>query len=868
MADIRCSSCGRDNPDFLDVCQFCQTPLKPEAMVHPGESPTKKNTGELEPILPEWLRDVRQQARESAEEDAAQSATQARAGKEEAPDLLAGLAFQSALDEEEVPGWLAGLSPVEEKTSAAAESSSDFFAQFERAESQPAPPSSDEVGEESPSWMAGEVQQAQPSGDKDELTEWFARTSVDSGESFDLDAPQDEKDAAGDFGSFTVPSSQEPPATAEVEDLGWLRDLEASAKGVSTPAFEEPAPTIPPSSQEDLGWLKNLGGTSAPAFDEPAPTIPPSSEEDLSWLKNLGGTPVTSFEDPAHTTAPSSGEDLSWLNDLGRIEEAPPAEAPHVQPFAAEDEPAWLKNLEGQREIAPEPGEAPHLTPRRTAPLGDDYVEQTMPDWLKSAAEEASMPPPGAASLDWFALHEGHVEKGSPRPFDEQLEEPASPPQGEPASVEADMFAPVSESAALSSQDVDSLFSVDMPDWLSGESAQVAETPSSEVPSFVPEEGDALAPVELPSWVQAMRPVESVIDEVSAGIADQTLEKEGPLAGLRGVIPFAPVGSSRRPKAISLKLQATDEQQAGAALLEQILAGEMTARAIKSAPLVASQRMLRLVLTGLFLLVLTVVIGFGSRAMPVSAVLPADLAAASNVVSGIPENSSVLVVIDYEPSLAGELEAAGGPLLDQMALARHPVFTFLSTSPNGSALVERLMTNTGINKPLPDGLGYQPGAQYFNIGFLPGGSAGVLGFLENPRMAMPAVNVNAFSDFVAVVLLTDHAESSRVWVEQLENLKRMNPILASQSLLVVSSAQAGPLLRPYAVSGQVDGMISGLSDAARYEFVNTNSRPGIARAYWDAFGIGLMMAIALIVLGSLWSLVTKLRAQRAESEQG
>ena len=64
MADIRCPNCGKDNPDFLDVCQFCQTPLKPESMVHTGEKPTKKNTGELEGVLPEWLRDTRQQARE------------------------------------------------------------------------------------------------------------------------------------------------------------------------------------------------------------------------------------------------------------------------------------------------------------------------------------------------------------------------------------------------------------------------------------------------------------------------------------------------------------------------------------------------------------------------------------------------------------------------------------------------------------------------------------------------------------------------------------------------------------------------------------------------------------------------------------
>jgi hypothetical protein len=60
-------------------------------------------------------------------------------------------------------------------------------------------------------------------------------------------------------------------------------------------------------------------------------------------------------------------------------------------------------------------------------------------------------------------------------------------------------------------------------------------------------------------------------------------------------------------------------------------------------------------------------------------------------------------------------------------------------------------------------------------------------------------------------------------------------------------------------------MISGLSDAAHYEFMN-NSRPGIARSYWDAFGVGLFMAVLAIVLGSLWSLFIGIRTHRAKVE--
>jgi hypothetical protein len=215
-----------------------------------------------------------------------------------------------------------------------------------------------------------------------------------------------------------------------------------------------------------------------------------------------------------------------------------------------------------------------------------------------------------------------------------------------------------------------------------------------------------------------------------------------------------------------------------------------------------------------------------------------------------------LVVVDYEPSLAGEMEAIAGPLLDQIVLLSQPNISFVSTSPNGAALAERLLVNTKID-PI----------QYSNLGYLPGGSAGVLGFLEAPGKIIPAAGVSSFSEYSAVLILTDHAESGRVWVEQLQNQKQVDLALSGKLLLIAASAQAGPLLKPYVSSGQITGMISGLSDASRYEFVN-NSRPGIARAYWDTFGVGLMMSIALIVIGGLWSLFAGLRARRAGAKQG
>lgn len=915
MPEIRCPNCGRNNPDLLDVCQFCQTRLKPESILHSGETPTKKNTGELQSILPDWLKDIQQQSNAAAEEEAAQAASRRASPTEEPPDLLAGLASQtSSADEEDVPDWLASLNPGAKAKSPAPSTSSetsgsDFFAQFGQNESKPES-ASETPQEDALPWMDGMREEATIPPEKDQLSEWFAEASEQPEEVIKADEQQNDM---GWGGTFESSASAETSAPKEEEDLSWLHNLEAAAKqtgDLQTPKretdwtadFETPStPSSSSTSGEDLSWLDRLGGIEEPSQSAPEQTAAPS--DDLSWLDQVGGTP---------TPSQSSQQDLSWLNNLGSATEQQPVDAtpdqPASPPFASEEDLDWLNKLGGTSEPEgsaqpfstseeaqapaedlnwlnnvgkpPEPSvlaaqppasqedlswlnelgdeseplstppfeqtESETIVPRQTAPLSQKTVDETEPDWLKSAAETPSMPAPGDLSMDWFS-NAGQPGGGKT---------PPSTPQTSPFGT--DIFATPEEPASLSNQDVDSLFSVDMPDWLSQPETETAAPSAQQTSSEAAEGDESLAPVDLPSWVQAMRPVEAVITETAPNVSEQPAETEGPLAGLHGVIPIVPVGPSRRPSPVSLTLQASDEQQASAMLLEQILGSETSPRALVAAPVVTSQQWLRWALSGLLLLGLSAVILMRSQVMPVSASLPADVGGLSNAIMGIPANSRILVVIDYEPSLAGEMEAVAGPLLDQVVLLSQANLSFVSTSPSGAALVERLMVNTGMDQ------GSRP---YLNLGYLPGGSASVLGFIEAPGQIVPLSGVGSFSEYSALLVLTDHAESGRVWVEQLQNRKAVDPALSNQPLLVAASAQAGPLLQPYVSSRQINGLVSGLADAARYEFVN-NSRPGIARSYWDAFGIGLMLAVSLIVIGSLWSLFTGMRARRANAEHG
>lgn len=831
MANIRCPKCGKENPESLTVCQFCQAPLASDATMRIGDKPTKKDTGELEPILPDWLRDVRKQARDLAEEDASQAATLPRIQKVEPPDLLAGLASQSAhADDEDVPDWLASLSPRP----------------AEKSVSPPAP------AQPEPADLLGSKSEPQPKEspastppERDELSEWFAKASEEPVEPFSLESGSQSLDEGWNFKAQASRTSQESASPPADEDLSWLRNLEAEAKKtgeLSRPKQgEDRSAGSDAPAQEDLSWLDQLG--ALPASDIPGQEAAQSGE-DLSWLNELSALPPVEDQKPS-----TPQDDLSWLHAFAES----PAPGEPATP-ASQEELGWLDALGKDSQ----PPELPHIapfSPRQTAPL-DDKAGPPIPDWLKSATEEPSLP------LGPEALNKIREDQNFPPGTDEAFSRAlfgAAFRSEEEKAVPSQPGAAPGDASPLFSQDVSSIFTEDLPDWLSNPEA--ASDQQVEDIGIHAEGGEALSPADLPSWVQAMRPVEAVIAEATPGVDDLPVEREGPLAGLKGVIPAVAIGALRRPQPIPLKLQATAEQQASAAILEQILLGETTPRPVVSAPVMISQRRLRWVIAGLLLLVLGAVLFTGTQVMPVSPSLPPVANDVYNAVANIADNAPVLVILDYEPALAGEMEAVSGPVLDHMVRLHYPYLAFITTSPSGNGLVERLLVNADISQA--DGAPYIAEQNYRNMGYLPGGSSGVQAFLQAPQTAAANTPVLDSSEYAAILLLTDQAESARVWVEQLQTLKQSDPAYLAQPLLAVASAQAGPMLQPYVYSKQISGMVSGLPIAARYEFQNGN-RPGMARSYWDAFGVGIMMAVFVIVIGSLWSGYSGIRARRAE----
>ena len=80
-----------------------------------------------------------------------------------------------------------------------------------------------------------------------------------------------------------------------------------------------------------------------------------------------------------------------------------------------------------------------------------------------------------------------------------------------------------------------------------------------------------------------------------AGPDDQRVEKSGPLAGMRGVLPGEDlVAQYHKPPVYTSKLRVSDRQQAHAAMLEGLLGGESKPQEVPPEPTQAPQYLVRL----------------------------------------------------------------------------------------------------------------------------------------------------------------------------------------------------------------------------------------------------------------------------------
>jgi hypothetical protein len=557
-----------------------------------------------------------------------------------------------------------------------------------------------------------------------------------------------------------------------------------------------------------------------------------SDEEVPEWLSRVRERREAQTDDQ-----PESGEGEDWIT---RLREDTPGE----QPAGVEG----LKPSPDEEESIERPAPRaldPSPPPDAPDPVPQDEIlpEQAIPsheidDSAGSIAEDpqpvVGEPIPPEEETEWF-----------PVPDESELLDAKGLPHVPALLDEETGEQPFSEISDLN------LDSIELPDWL-GESKP--ETPSA---AGEEEEKLDLAPATLPSWLEAMRPVDTFRSEIAIESDEvQPVESAGPLAGLRGVLMAEPVvAMPRTASTAAARLEVTERQYAQAELLQRLV--EEEEREIP--PVKAERRRLPLMRWAIALiLLLAVILPFGFNQLGVEgyalpSVVSRDLAPLINLMGSIPTDRPALVVFDYTPGYSGELDTVAGALLEHAVMRSLPIVT-VSTRPTGPPLAEGLLNKIGA------GYGAVNGESYLHLGYLSGGPTAVQLFAIAPRSVVlsgyhlpeslsegsvwesPLLQgVHRLSDFNLVIVITAGTDTARTWVEQ------THPWIGNTPLVMVLSTGAEPLVRPYfeAVEPRVAGILTGLPAAVSYR--QYSGLPLDSGVQWDAFGVG-MLAVELILI--------------------
>jgi hypothetical protein len=871
MADVRCPMCGKLNPDDLDVCQFCQARLKPMTAPPQAEENSalgSKKSAEKNQELPDWLNTLRK-----SEPVEPTEYTEA----EELPDWLAEQPEKKEIQEsgeqsEEFPDWLSGLREETPQPEEQPEEDEDA-APVWGPEIEPAQEA------QFPDWLdslrsrSGVEEEEAAAGEKSAL-EGLDRT----GPGFSLD--EAEMMSAGE-------DQRVPPFDSE-EDLSLEEGAEEATSDLSEwPSWlESTTPESPAEadSEEALpDWLKEIGQAS------PEEQETQEDQEIPDWLAS-GADGVIDAESSTTEDVEPEAETPEWLEESNREtgklgEEGELPELPWEEETTSEGMEQEVAHEADTGELIPQAEEIPDWLAELSKRA--EQVSADKPEEVEEQESQAELEPeievgPGKDELEWFKPVQDEEEQVSGGTF-------------EPEPVRNDESIQKVAPFALDEEDdlLEPLVEGTLPDWLAGigpGGEMGAEAPAEKDESLEPkgkgrrprqaapgrtpagEEGEAgLTPAELPSWLEAMRPVEAaVVDAPPVDTSQNVVENVGPLTGLRGVLPAEPdISQIPKPPVYLNKLQVSDSQQANSRLFEQLIQREAEAAPVPKRSPISSQHVLRIAIAVLLItaIVWPMLMGGPNVDLPV---FSNETGAAANLIDSLAPNAPVLLAVDYEPGWSGELDAAAGSVIDHL-MVKGAFLATVTTNPSGPAQVERLLTNVNIQS----GHQYLPGSQYANLGFIPGGSTGLVSFAQAPQQITPfdssgqsawgqepLQSVKSLTDFAMAVIITEDPDNARAWIEQVK------PYLGTVPVVMVISAQAEPLVKPFyeAEPKQVDGLVTGLAGGASYE--NLNGRLGLARTYWNSFSLGLVVAVLMVLIGGIVNVVTGFLAARKEETAG
>jgi len=873
MVDNRCPMCGKHNAEDLESCQFCGARLSPlispsghdeigsdlpewsdQDWIDDPETDGDDSFEDLDDPL-DWLKRIQS---EGPPEDISPPPTDAESSPIEEPSTP-----------EEKDDWLQHIRDLHQS-----EQQADDDSQLENGTTNEAGKKPifddddwDADKDDIPDWLDRFHEERvsedtrEPEASKsgaDELPDWLF--NVKSTEPADAAPESEPQDALPSWLNAGLDPQKEPDSLSSESSIGADEGEGELPDWLSETTQDEPegAPTFPPPSEDSPDKVPDLGvgGESAateetapemdwlpePPEDEPVPVFQDSPDDIPDWLSGAETDDLAVDE----MILPTGAEEVDWLSEPG--DEVLDAATISLRP--GDYPPDWLSDASEAEKTDKDDEVGRVLQPDEIAQDGIEgrspSEDEDLQDWfseLDEGADVSSQPEPEVVvsssdeDMPGWLKNLGSVVTGT-------IEENDIP--------EVD-YSTISPFVDQDQFDDDLLDMESLPEWLSPESE------SKEAGE--PVEGSDLTPAELPGWLAAMRPARE--DRREADIDSGAVESSGPLSGLRSVLPAEPeITRFKKPPVYSAKLQVTNSQLAHADIFKKLLSDEVESEPIPEPPLVSSQRILR----WLIALILTAIIGFvvvdGSQLVPLPKAIPDATLASSRIINAIPDQAPILLAFDYEPGLAGEMHAAAAAVVDHLML-KGARLTLVSTLPTGPAVAEYFIQSVQKQH------GYTSGLQYINLGYIPGGAAGLLSFVRTPQWVLPLSyegmdpwktrplqGVNALSDFALLVVITDNSDTARSWVEQVE------PRIGDTPMLAVVSAQAEPMVRPYfgtAQTSQIQGIVSGITGGAAYEVAM--GRTNLGRIYWDAFSASLVIAVGVILVGGAFNLIQLLLAR-------
>ncbi len=675
----------------------------------------------------------------------------------------------------------------------------------------------------------------------DDLPDWLD-TAVEDVDSFLEDLPDEPaEEMASDFVSEGTSDWLRDGLTADDSDLDWLLetgDLEVTPDApeitsddetaVDAFAFEDDSVTAEVedtidssdlSEDDDLSWLSDMEAIeTGELVVEPAPK---SDEWAIPDEASLAEEELLEEPEEAEAIVPDEAQDDTWTSDTFFAETAVGADLPDwlsqldktdkteetVDAGSPDEEmPEWIASMRpGQGIIGSElPGVFPEMDLRDTLEgIPEELAGAELPEWLQDTPLDQAPPPLFAESdkeesmeiPDWL------------QPDSEETEHAVSTPA-----------APVEQPGAGSSRD----------EWRS-----LLE----ELPPLTPL-AESLPKADIPEWVQQLKPPELTGEPPREPEGPE--EVSGPLKGMQGIVSIEPAIAKPRAATLPMPYVTTPEQQQQVALLQQ-LTQEMpeTVTTLATKPAYDTAVWLRVVLA--ILLIAAVLVGLrGPSLVATDNPVPANVQAVETAVSAA-AGQPVLLAVEYTPAMAGELSPQAELLLAQLAANGSPVF-MTSQYAAGTAVANNLTAAADVHK----------------IGYLPGESIGLrqLGDCLGGRNECEQLNGRlldadlqaGLSQIGLVIVLTGDRDNLVNWIEQVGSVSENVPMVAGVTQALT------PLAKGYAVTGQLDGLLGGMPDAAAYQQLMDLPEGGVqTQLNAQIFGqllAGLLLLIGLVMYGT------------------